>query len=61
MPHLNIRELFHSFDKLFIFGGPTPSFVVVDPGNPTLCLRVHHRLDGTALSEIIAVLAILRK
>lgn len=58
MPHLDIRKLFHRFNELIIF---IPTVLFVDSGHTTLGLWVDHALNGTVLSQVIAMLAVLGK
>ena len=58
MPHLDIWKLFHRFNELFIF---IPTVLFVDSGHAALGLWVDHALYGTVLSQVIAMLAVLRE
>ena len=55
--HLHVRELLHCLNELLIVLG----VVFVHARHPTLGICVHYPMDHAALSEIIAVLAVLRE
>jgi hypothetical protein len=58
VPHLDIRKLFHRFNELIIF---ITTILFVDSGDTALGLWVDHALNGTVLSQVIAMLAVLGK